>query len=84
MAVVPYALFFLAGFGFGYAAPGRAKWLPVLFPLALALAAALQEGIGGTLVVRLLVALLATGVGVVLGSLLDPGQERRVAAPGWR
>jgi hypothetical protein len=84
MAVVPYVLFFLAGLGFGYAAAGLSKWLPLLLPLVLALIAALNEGVDGTLLVRLAVALLVTAAGVVLGAVLDPGQERRVAEPGWR
>jgi hypothetical protein len=82
--VVPYVLFFLAGFGFGYAAAGVWKWLPLAFPLVLALIAALNEGVDGTLLVRLAVALAATAGGVVLGAVLDPGPERRVAEPGWR
>ena len=40
MAVVAYVLFFLAGLGFGYAAMGGWKWLPLVFPLLLALFAA--------------------------------------------
>jgi hypothetical protein len=82
--VVPYLIFFLAGLGFGYAAAGAWKWLPVAAPLLLALAAALGEGVDGTLLVRLAIALAVTGAGVLLGTLLDPGQERRVAEPGWR
>ena len=37
MGITAYVLFFLAGIGFGYAAPTRWKWLPILFPIALAL-----------------------------------------------
>jgi hypothetical protein len=71
VAVTAYVLFLLAGVGFGYAAPGRFKLLPLLFPLALALGAAAQEGIDGTLIARLIVALVVTLVGIVLGGLLD-------------
>ncbi|MBA3263965.1 MAG: hypothetical protein H0T69_16140 [Thermoleophilaceae bacterium] len=84
MAIVAYALFFLAGLGFGYAAAGRMKWLPLAFPLVLALVAALREGVDGTFLLRLVVALVVTVAGVVLGAVLDPGEERRVAEPGWR
>ena len=84
MAVVAYVLFFLAGLGFGYAAAGRWKWLPLGFPLLLALSAALQEGVDGTLLVRLAVALVITAAGVGLGAMLDPGAGPRVAEPGWR
>jgi hypothetical protein len=78
--VVPYILFFIAGLAFGYAAPGSSRWIPLLFPLGLALIAALNEGIDGTFVVRLVVALVVTIAGVLLGMLLDrratPGRAR--------
>lgn len=76
MGVAAYVLFFLAGLGFGYAAPGKWKWLPIAFPLALALGAVLQQGIDGALVVRLIVALLVTSGGVLLGALLEARGER--------
>jgi hypothetical protein len=84
MAVIAYLLFFLAGLGFGYAAAGIWKWLPLAFPLLLALAAAFQEGIDGTLLLRLGVALLVTAAGVWLGMVLDPGEQPGRAEPGWR
>jgi hypothetical protein len=84
MAVVAYVLFFIAGLGFGFAAAGRWKWLPLAFPLVLALVAAFQEGVDGALLLRLIVALVVTALGVVLGRLLDHGEARRVAEPGWR
>jgi hypothetical protein len=76
VSITAYVLFFLAGVGFGYAAPGKWKWLPILFPLALALGAAVQQGIDGAWVIRLIVALLVTGGGVLLGALLDARGER--------
>jgi hypothetical protein len=69
--MTPYILFLLTGVGVGYAAPGKWKWVPLAFPLALALVTALKEGVDGTLVFRLAVALLLTAGGVVLGILLD-------------
>jgi hypothetical protein len=80
--VVAYVLFFLAGLAFGYAAPGLSKWVPLIFPLGLAAIAAIDEGIDGTFVVRLIVALLITVLGVLLGALLDrrgAGQRPRPA-----
>jgi hypothetical protein len=71
VGVAAYVLFFVAGIGFGYAASGRWKWLPIVFPLALAIGAAAQEGIDGTMVARLIVALLVTVGGLLLGALLD-------------
>jgi hypothetical protein len=76
VGIAAYVLFFIAGLGFGYAAAGKWKWLPILFPLALALGAALQQGVDGTWVVRLIVALLVTGGGVLLGAMLDARGER--------
>jgi hypothetical protein len=82
--IVAYLLFLLAGLGFGYAASGAWKWLPLAFPLLLALATVLQEGVDGELVLRLLVALVVTAAGVVGGRLLDREEERPRAEPGWR
>ena len=71
-----YVLFFIAGLGFGFAAPGKWKWLPFVFPLLLFLGAALQNGVDGAMLVRLLVALLITVGGVLLGVLLEQREER--------
>ena len=76
MGVVAYLLFFVAGLGFGYAAVGKWKWLPILFPLVLALGAAIQQGIDGTWVFRVIVALVVTVGGVLLGAMLDARGER--------
>ena len=84
MALVPYVLFFLAGLGFGYAAVGIWKWSPLAFPLLLALAAALSEGIDGAFLLRLLIALAVTAGGVVLGMMRAPEEQPRRAEPGWR
>lgn len=80
MDVVSYLIFFLAGLGFGFAAPGRWRWVPLVFPLALALGAAYQEGVDATLLIRLAVALILTVGGVLLGVLLGRrGQRVRFA-----
>jgi hypothetical protein len=76
VGVAAYVLFCIAGLGFGYAAVGRWKWLPIIFPLALALAAALQQGVDGTWVLRVIVALLVTAGGVLLGAVLDSRGQR--------
>jgi len=79
MAIVGYLLFFLAGLGFGFAAPGRYKWLPLIFPVVLAVGAAARNGIDATLILRLLVALVVTAIGVILGRMLDERGRRREA-----
>jgi hypothetical protein len=80
--VLSYVIFFLAGLGFGYAGPGWSKWLPLVFPLVLALGAAINDGVDATFVVRLIAALVITVGGVLLGALLDRrtarGQPRAV------
>jgi hypothetical protein len=76
VGVVAYLLFFVAGIGFGYAAIGKWKWIPILFPLVLAVGAAIQQGIDGTWVFRVIVALAVTVGGVLLGAMLDARGER--------
>ena len=76
VGVAAYVLFFIAGLAFGYAAVGKWKFLPIVFPLALALGAALQQGVDGTWVLRLIVALVVTVGGVLLGAMLDSRGER--------
>jgi hypothetical protein len=77
-----YLIFFLAGLGFGFAAPGKWRWVPLAFPLALALGAAFQEGVDGTLLIRLVVAFVISAGGVLLGALLDR-RERRSEQAGY-
>ena len=77
MGITAYVLFFLAGTGFGYAAPPRWKWLPILFPIALALGAVFLHGLDGTVVIRLIIALIVTAVGVFVGMMIDARGESR-------
>ena len=51
--LLAYLLFFLAGVGFGYAAPPKWRWLPLLFPLALGLWALLKYGPDASVLIRL-------------------------------
>jgi hypothetical protein len=69
--VIGYVMFFLAGLGFGYAAPGKAKLIPLLFPLLLALGAILRDGLSGAVVLRLVIAIILTVVGIVLGNVIE-------------
>jgi hypothetical protein len=80
--IVDYVIFFLAGLGFGYAAPGMTKWVPLLFPFLLSLITVFKEGIDGTLLARLLLALLITAAGVLIGVLIDR-RSRRSGAAGY-
>jgi hypothetical protein len=78
VGITAYVLFFLAGVGFGYAAPPKWRWLPLLFPLALGLGALLKDGLDASILIRLLVALIITVAGIVVGTLIDArsGAER--------
>jgi 4-amino-4-deoxy-L-arabinose transferase-like glycosyltransferase len=71
VAVAPYLVFFLAALAFGYAAQGRWKWIPLIFPVVLFLIAVFQEGASGATVVRLIVALVVAALGVLLGILVE-------------
>jgi hypothetical protein len=74
------ALFLIAGLAFGYATEGRAKLLPLLFPLALSIGAIVGSGVDGAVLVRLALALAVTAIGIVLGHALDERGGRREAA----
>ena len=79
MNVMGYVLFFLAGLGFGYAAPKWGKFLPILFPIALALGAMMKDGFEGEVVLRLVLAVALTIGGIVLGMALDARSSSRQA-----
>jgi hypothetical protein len=81
VGLVAYVLFFLAGLGFGYAAPGRLKWVPLVFPVLLFLVALLTSGFGIWPIVKLLIALVVTVAGVIVGRMLDErGREGEATA----
>jgi hypothetical protein len=69
--IIGFILFFVAGVGFGYAATGGYKFIPLVFPVVLALGAFLRDGFQGAIFLRLLVALVITGLGIFLGMWLD-------------
>ena len=73
--VIGFVLFFIAGLGFGYAAPGNLKLIPFLFPVALALGAMFKDGVQGEILLRLLVALVITAAGIFLGRVLEDRLE---------
>jgi hypothetical protein len=78
--VIAFVLFFIAGLTFGYAVEGWAMWLPMLFPIALALGAIVSSGFDGAVVFRLVIALIVTAVGIVLGQMIDQRGAGRAAA----
>jgi hypothetical protein len=83
VGITAYVLFFLAGLGFGYAAPTRWKWLPALFPIALAIGAVLIHGLDGAIILRLIVALVVTALGVFVGMMIEARAERQADHPRY-
>ena len=71
--ILPYILFFLAGMAFGYAIESQLSWLVLVIPLVFALGAALSQGVDGEMVVKVIVALGLTAVGVVAGRAIGGG-----------
>ncbi len=69
--ITAYVLFFLAGLGFGFAAPPKWRWLPLLFPLVLGLSALWKYGPDASVLLRLIVALIITAAGILVGSVID-------------
>lgn len=66
-----YLLFFLAGLGFGFAAPAKWRWLPLLFPLVLGAFALFKYGPDVSVIIRLIVAIGITVLGIIVGTALD-------------
>jgi hypothetical protein len=81
VTVVAFILFFLAGLAFGFAAPGKWKWIPLLFPIFLFIGAFLfNGGVDSTAVIRFIVALIVMVVGILIGIVLDSREDRGTAA----
>ncbi len=79
--VISLTLFFLAGLAFGYALGPPTMWIPLAFPLIMALAALIVNGPSVSILLRLIVALAVTVLGVLLGQRLAP-EQRAEEAPG--
>jgi hypothetical protein len=74
--ITAYVLFFLAGVAFGYAAPPKWKWLPLLFPLALGIGALVNYGPDASVLLRLVVAIVITVLGIIVGTAIDARASR--------
>ena len=81
--IIAYLLFFLAGLGFGYAAEGKWRWLPLLFPLVLGAWAIFKYGPDASVLIRLVVALAVTVLGVLLGTAIDARSSAREEHPRY-
>ena len=81
--IIAYVLFFLAGLGFGFAAPPKWRWLPLLFPLVLGLFALWKYGLDPSVLIRLIVALVITAAGILVGTVIDARTGERSENPGY-
>ena len=81
--ITAYVLFFLAGLGFGFAAPPRWRWLPLLFPLVLGIAALVNYGPDASVLIRLVVALIITAAGMLLGTVIDARSSKQGEQPRY-
>ena len=73
--MVGFVVFFVAGFVFGYAAPGWSAFIPVLFPLVIGIYTGLTQGFDGHIVLYTLIGVVVTLVGIVLGRMLTARLE---------
>jgi hypothetical protein len=78
--MLPYVLFFLAGLGFGYAARGGWKLMPLVFPVVLAAGAFLRDGVSVGSFFKLVAAVVVMLIGIVVGTALDQRAARGQAA----
>jgi hypothetical protein len=81
--ITAYLLFFLAGLGFGFAAPPKWRWLPLLFPLALGLWALVKYGPDASVLLRLVVALIITVLGILVGTIIETRAAAREEHPRY-
>jgi hypothetical protein len=65
--ILGYVLFFLAGLGFGYAAPKSMLWFPFLFPIALAAIALVTAGVD---LLAFIIGLVVTAIGILVGLMI--------------
>jgi hypothetical protein len=77
--VIAYVLMFLAGLGIGYAAVSGWKWAVLVLPLLLLLLAWNSSGIDGEVIVKFLVGVGLTALGVIVGTVLDSRSGRAAA-----
>jgi hypothetical protein len=72
--IIPYLLMFLAGLGIGYAAQSNWMWAVLSLPVILLLLAWASSGIDGEVIVRFLIGVGITAVGVIVGDRIDRNQ----------
>ena len=81
--IIGYLLFFIAGLGFGFAATGKWRWLPLLFPAALGLSALMKYGPDASVLIRIVLALIITAAGVLVGAAIEARASSRGEHPRY-
>ena len=76
MSILAFLLFFFAGLGFGYAAVGKWKFFPLVFPILLAIGAFIRDGVDAGSLLKLLAAVIVMLIGIGLGVMLDERSGR--------
>ena len=66
-----FVVFFLAGFIFGYAAPGLSAFLPVLLPLVIGIYTGVTQGFDAHVITFTIIGIVVTFVAVLLGRALE-------------
>jgi hypothetical protein len=79
--VISVTLFFLAGLAFGYALGPPLMYIPLAFPVIMALGALIVNGPSVSMLLRLVIALAVTVLGIALGQRMAP-EQRPEEAPG--
>lgn len=75
--IIGYLIFFVAGFVFGYAAPKAWAFIPLLLPILVGVYTGLMDVFDTALIVKILVGVGVTLVGIVLGRALLYSTEGR-------
>ena len=65
-----FVVFFIAGFVFGYAAPGPSAFLPLLLPFLIGAYTGLTQGLDGHVVLFTILGIVVTLIAIVLGRAL--------------
>jgi uncharacterized membrane protein len=73
--IVAFVLFVVSGFVFGYAL-GNWGWTALVIPLLFAIPALVRDGIESDIVIKMIVVLVLTSLGVIAGQLVDRREAR--------
>jgi hypothetical protein len=80
--VLGFIIFFLAGFAFGYAAPGGWGLAPALIPFLMGLYTGANQGFDGHVILFTILGIIVSIVGTLLGRMLAYRLEGGGEQPG--